>query len=233
MAAPSRLPNGVVNLSATDPLGMMGMLDPTKYIVFFDDFTEPFDTTANWTETATSVGAGTSAVTILDANGGIARITTAANEDDGLFEEWTAGEIFLVESGKKMWIKTRFQVGDATQSDLIIGLHSTDTTPLDATMRFAFISEDGSASVFFNCDDNTTDADSSSVATLADDTWITLAAYYDGKGTIELYADGVKTATMTSVGVPGAEMSVGFGYLNGAAGAETTDIDYILVVRER
>lgn len=233
MAAPTRFPSGVTNVAASDPLGMIGFPDPTKYIVFFDDFTEPFDTTANWTETATSVGTGTSAVTTLDANGGIARITTAANEDDGLFEEWTAGEIFTVTAGKKMWIKTRFQVGDAAQSDLIIGLHSTSTTPLAAALRFAFISEDGSASVFFNCDDNTTDADSSSVATLADDTWIVLAAYYDGKGNIELYADGVKKTTMTGVGVPGAEMSVGFGYLNGAAGAETTDLDYILVVKER
>lgn len=82
-------------------------------------------------------------------------------------------------------------------------------------------------------DDDTTDEDSSTVATLADDTWITVAAYYDGKGTIELYADGSKITTMTDVDVPGAEMAIGFGYLNGAAGAETTDFDYILVAKER
>lgn len=230
MGTPSRFPNGVGTTSRNDALNMLGMPDPTKYHVFFDDFND-FDGNM-WTETAVSEGTGTSAVTVLDADGGQIRITTAANEDDGLWQEWDS-ELFKVEAGKKMWIKTRFQVGDAIQSDLIVGLHSTSTTPLAATHRFAFVSEDGSASVFFNVDDNTTDADSSSVATLADDTYIVLAAYYDGKGNIELYADNVKITTMTGVSVPSGELAVGFGYLNGAAGAETTDFDYILVVKER
>ena len=231
MASPTRFPSGVTNVASTNPLGMLGFPDPTKYHVWFDDF-DRLPTDTDWTLTATSAGTGTSAITIADADGGVARITTAANENDGIFAEWDA-ETFKVESGKKMWIKARLQVGDAIQSDLIVGLHSTDTTPLDATHRFAFISEDGSASVFFNVDDNTTDADSSSVATLADDTYITLAAYYDGKGTIELFADDVKITTMSDVDVPSGELAVGFGYLNGAAGAETTDFDYILVVKER
>lgn len=230
MAAPTRYPNGVTNVAKTDPLGMFGMPDPTKWHVYFNDFDQ--DIPSDWTETATSAGTGTSAAAVTDADGGVLRITTAANEDDGLFIE-SPGESFLIEAGKKAFIKARFQVGDAAQSDLIIGLHSTDTTPLDATLRFAFVSEDGSAALFFNVDDDTTDEDSSTVATLADDTWITVAAYYDGKGTIELYADGSKITTMTDVDVPGAEMAIGFGYLNGAAGAETTDFDYILVAKER
>lgn len=231
MSAPSRFPGGVTNVGSTNPMGQLGMLDPTKFHVWFDDFDE-LPTATNWTLTATSVGAGTSAISLPDADGGLARITTAANDNDGIFAEWD-GETFLVEEGKKLWIKARLQVGDAIQSDLIVGLHSTDTTPLDATLRFAFISEDGSANVFFNVDDNTTDADSTTVATLADDTFIDLAAYYDGKGNIELFANDAKITTMTGVSVPGAEMAVGFGYLNGAAGAETTDFDYLLVVKER
>lgn len=230
MAAPTRFNSGVTNVAQSNPLGMMGMPDPTQFHVWFSDF-DYFDS-SQWTETATSAGTGTSAVTLLDADGGQIRITTAANENDGLFEEWT-GETFLIEEGKATWIKARFQVGDAAQSDLIIGLHSTDTTPLDATLRFAFISEDGSAALFFNVDDDTTDADSSTVATLEDDTWVTVAAYYDGKGSIKLFANDVHVTTMTDVDVPGGEMAVGFGYLNGAAGAETTDIDYLLVVKER
>jgi len=230
MSTPVRYPNGVTNVDKTDDMAKLGMLDPTQFHVWFDDFND-YDS-AMWTETATSVGTGTSAVTVPDADGGVARITTAANEDDGIFVEWDS-EIFKVESGKKTFIKARFQVGDATQSDLIIGLHSTDATPLDATHRFAFISEDGAASLFFNVDDNTTDADSDTVATLADDTWVTVAAYYDGKGTVELFADNAKVATMSDVDVPSGELAVGFGYLNGAAGAETTDIDYIFVAKER
>lgn len=138
-----------------------------------------------------------------------------------------------MDSSKKTWLKTRFQVGDATQSDLIVGLHSTDTTPHDATMRFLFESVDGSAALYFNNDDNTTDSDSSTVATLADDTFVIVGAYYDGAGNIKLYLNDTHVTTMTSMTPPGAEMAVGFGYINGAAGAETTDFDYLFIAQER
>ena len=222
---------GITNASRGSALHGMGQMDPTKYLTFWDDFIhEPLST--EWTITATSGGTGTSAISTPDVNGGIARITTAADENDGLFAQ-TIGETFLLESGKKTWMKTRISVGDAIQSDLIVGLHSTDTTPQDATMRFLFESVDGAAAVYFNNDDNTTDSDSSTVATLEDDTFVTLGAYYDGITTIKLYADDVLKDTMTSITIPGAEMAVGFGYLNGASGAETADIDYIFVAKER
>ncbi len=224
-------PNGITNAARSSSLQEMGQMDPTKYVTFWDDFIhEPFST--EWTITATSIGTGTSAISTPDVNGGIARITTAANENDGLFAQ-TIGETFLLESGKKTWIKTRLSVGDAAQSDWIVGLHSTDTTPQDATMRFLFESVDGAAAVYFNNDNNTTDSDSGTVHTMVDDTFVTLGAYWDGAGNIKLFADDVHITTMTGITVPAAEMAVGFGYLNGAAGAETTDIDYIFVAKER
>ena len=118
-------------------------------------------------------------------------------------------------------------------SSFIIGLHSTDTTPQDATMRFLFESVDGSAALYFNNDNNSDDNDSSTVATLEDDTFVTVGAYYDGNGSIQLFLNDTLVTTMTSQTPPAAEMAVGFGYLNGAAGAETTDIDYIFVCKER
>ena len=96
-----------------------------------------------------------------------------------------------------------------------------------------FESVDGSAALYFNNDNNSADNDSSTVATLEDDTFITVGAYYDGDGNIKLYLNDSHVTTMTSQTPPAAEMAVGFGYLNGAAGAETTDIDYIFVAKER
>ena len=231
MSAPSRFPNGVGTTDSKTSLGMLGMPDPSKFHVFFDDFNSP-PLATEYTLTATSVGAGTSAFSAADVDGGVARITTAANDNDGIFAE-LIGEGFLLEAGKKTWIKTRFQVGNAIQSDMVIGLHSTSATPQAATMRFLFETVDGAAAMYFNVDDNTTDADSGTVVTLANDTWVVLGAYYDGKGNIELFLNDAKVTTMTGVSVPGAEMAVGFGYLNGVAGAETTDLDYLLVVKER
>lgn len=229
MSAPSRFPNGVTNAGPNTAAYMLPFPDPTRWHVYFNDFD---DDLVAWTETATSVGTGTSAAAVADADGGILRITTAANENDGLFLE-SQGESFKIESGKAAFIKARFALGDAIESDFIIGLHSTDTTPQDATLRFLFESVDGSAALYFNVDDNTTDSDSSTVATLADDTFVTVAAYYDGKGTIQLFLNDSKITTMTGVSVPAGEMAIGIGYLNGAAGAETTDIDYILIAKER
>ena len=228
---PTHFTNGVSDVVTGNPLYELGVLDPTKYHTYWDDF----DTTpiaAQWTLTATSAGSGTSAITVPDADGGLARITTAANENDGIYAEWIS-ETFLLESGKKTWMKCRLSVGDAVQSDWLIGLHSTDTTPHDATMRYIFESVDGSANVYFNNDNDTTDSDSSTLVTLTDDTFVTLAAYYDGGTSIQLFVDDALVTTMTGITVPAAEMAVGFGYINGAAGAETADFDYIYVIKER
>ena len=228
---PTHFTNGVSNVAPGNPLYQFGMLDPTKYHIIFDDF-DKLPIAANYTLTAISGGSGTSAITSQDVDGGVARVTTAADELDGIAAEWLS-ESFLMESGKKAFIKTRLSVGDAVQSAWIVGLHSTDTTPRDATMRFLFESVDASAAVYFNSDNNTTDSDSGTIATLSDDTYITLAAYYDGATSIELYANDALVETMTGITVPAAEMALGFGYWNGAAGAETTDFDYVLVAKER
>tara|TARA_R110000787_G_scaffold37078_1_gene94399 strand:- start:110 stop:799 length:690 start_codon:yes stop_codon:yes gene_type:complete len=228
---PTHFQGGVTNAARDGDLSQMGQLDPTKYLTFWDDFIhEPLST--EWTITATSAGTGTSAITTPDTHGGMALITSAANENDGLFAQ-TIGETFLMASGKKAWLKTRLNISDAIQSDWIVGLHSTDTTPQDATMRFLFESVDGAAAVYFNNDNNTTDSDSSTVATMVDATFLTLGAYWDGAGTIKLYADGVHVTTMSDITVPAAEMAVGFGALNGSASVETTNIDYIFVAQER
>jgi hypothetical protein len=228
---PTHFTDGVSNVISSNPLYQFGMLDPTKYHIIFDDF-DKLPIAANYTLTAISGGSGTSAITSQDVDGGVARLTTAADELDGIAAEWLS-ESFLLESGKKTFIKTRLSVGDAVQSAWMVGLHSTDTTPRDATLRVFFESVDASADVYFNIDDNTTDADSSALATLSDDTYITLAAYYDGVTSVELFADDVRITTMTDIGLPGAEMALGFGYWNGAAGAETTDFDYVFIAKER
>lgn len=230
MAAPTRYPNGVTNVASSNPMGMLGFLDPSQQQVYWNDF--HVYTSGDWTETATSVGAGTSASAISDAAGGVVTLTSAANENDGAFYE-SQGESWTITAGKKMWLKIRFKTSDATQSDIIFGLHSTSTTPQTAANRFLFESVDGSAAIYFNSDDNTNDEDSDTVATLADATWIELAAYYDGKGNIELYADGSKITTFTPTTIPTTELALGWGQLNGSASVETLDVDYILVAKER
>ena len=231
---PTHFTNGVSDVIPGNPLYELGRLDPTKYHIIWDDFiTEPFAT--EWTLTVIEAGAGNTLLSTPDEEGGLVRVTTAANENDGIWVQ-TIGETFLMAAGKQTWIKSRIQVGDAIQSDWVIGLHTTSTTPQSATMRFLFESVDGSAVVTFNNDNNTDDTDSAALVTMTDDTFVTLAAYYDGVDNIRLYVNDASVDVMTGITVPAgaaAEMAAGFGYINGAAGAETTDVDYILVVKER
>jgi len=226
MPAPTRYPYGVTNVVKESPLGMIGVPNPFKVAMYANDF--HVYTAGDWTVTAT----GTSPVAVTDADGGVLTITTGAVENDGDFLE-SQGESWTVEAGKKMWLLAKVRLSDATQSDFVFGLHSTSTTPQVAANRFLFEKVDGSAAVYFNSDDNTNDEDSATVATLVDATWVELGAYYDGKGTITLFADGIKKATFTPTTVPTTELALGLGFLSGAAGAKTCDFDYILVAKER
>lgn len=226
MGTPTRFPYGVTNVTKEDPLGLLGAPYPFKYHVYANDF--DVYTAADWTVTAT----GTSPVALSDADGGVLTITTGGTENDGDFLE-AQGESWTVESGKKLWMIARVKMSDATQSDFVFGLHSTSTTPQAAANRFLFEKVDGSAAVYFNSDDNTNDEDSDTVATAVDATWLELAAYWDGKGTVTLYADGAKVTKFTPTTVPTTELALGFGFLTGATAAITLDVDYIMVAKER
>jgi len=226
MSAPTRFPNGVTNASKDGPLAMLPGPNPFKMAMYANDFHTY--TAGDWTVTAT----GTSPVAVSDADGGVLTITTGAVENDGDFLE-SQGESWTVESGKKLWLMAKVRMSDATQSDFVFGLHSTSTTPQAAANRFLFEKVDGATAIYFNSDDNTNDEDSATVATAVDATWVELAAYWDGKGNVELYADGVKKATFTPTTTPTTELALGFGFLSGAAGAKTCDFDYILAAKER
>lgn len=226
MAPPVRYPNGVTNVGKIDPLGMLPILSPFKVACYANDF--HVYTAGDWTVTAT----GTSPVAVSDADGGVLTITTGATENDGDFLE-SQGESWTVETGKQLWLVAKVRMSDATESDFVFGLHSTSTTPQTAANRFLFEKVDGSAAIYFNSDDNTNDEDSATVATAVNATWVELAAHWDGKGNVELYADGVKKATFTPTTAPTTELALGFGFLSGTAGAMTCDFDYVMVAKER
>lgn len=227
MGTPTRYPNGVTTAKVTDDLGSLVILDPTKTHVDFEDFN--VYTAADWIVTAV----GTSPVAGADADGSAITVTTGAIENDG---DWLQrnNEGWIVEAGKKLWLKARVKFDVVDQMDFVFGLHTTSTTPQTATERFLFESVDGSALVYFNVDDNTTDQDSGTVATLVADTWVELAAYWDGKGKVKLYADGVRAADMdVGASIPSGEMALGFGCITGATAAVVMTVDYVMCVKER
>lgn len=224
-------PNGVTNQEVSDILGDMGQLDPTKYHTYFNDFDTY--TAADWTITTTETGAGSASEALTDADGGVLLITNDAADNDADFFN-KVGESFLFEENKKLWFKARFKVSDATQSDFVMGLQITDTTPLAVSDGVYFVKSDGDTKADFVITKDSTATTESEVATIADDTYITLGFYYNGVDKIIYSANGTKVGDAVVTNLPDDEvMTISFGIQNGEAVAKTMSLDYIFVAKER
>lgn len=234
MGAPSRFPSGVTNVDKENPLGMFGAPDPTQFHSFFDDF-DRFNA-SDWTITTTEAGAGSASEALADADGGVLLITNDAADNDADFFQ-KIGESFLMEAGKKAFFKARFKVSDATQSDFIIGLQVTDTTPLDVTDGIYFRKDDGDANLDIVCrkDATTGSTSATAIATVVDNTYLTVAWYFDGVSELKYYVNDIQLGTLdaSSTYLPDTELTVSFGIQNGEAVAKTMSVDYIFAAKAR
>jgi hypothetical protein len=234
MASPVHYPGGVSTARTTAPLGAFGMPDPTAWHVYFNDF-DRF-VVGDWTITTTEAGAGSATEALTDEDGGVLLVTNDAADDDADFFQ-KVGESFLMAAGKKAFFKARFKVSDATQSDVVIGLQVTDTTPLDVTDGIYFLKADGAATIDVICRKNATtgSTSASAIATLVSATYIELAWAYDGRGNLKYYVDGVHKGTLdaSSTYLPDTELTVSFGIQNGEAVAKTMSVDFLFAAKER
>lgn len=227
----TRFPNGVTNVAENDLFCDLAMPDPTQFHTYFNDF----DTYAagDWTVTETSA---TATQALADGDGGWLLLTNST-EDDSLCALQKVGESFLMESGKKAFFKARFKVSDATQSDLVMGLQVTDASPLDATDGIYFIKADGAATVDLVCRKNATTGSNTAtaVATLSDDTFVTLGWYYDGQGSVTYSVNNSVTGSMSASSsfLPDTDLTVSFAIQNGAAAAKTMTVDFIFAAKQR
>lgn len=234
MAAPTRFPAGVTNAAPGSNLGMFGLPDPTSWHVFFDDFDRYVAT--DWAIETTEAGGSSATEALTDADGGVLLVTNDTNDNDADFFQ-KVGESFLMASGKPAAFKCRFATNNATETDIIIGLVVTDTSPLDATDGIYFIKADDAATVACICRKNATTGSTTTgaIATLANDTYITLGWYYDGVSSLRVFVNDEHVATLdaSSSYLPDTELTVTFGIQNGSAGAKTLSLDYIFAAKKR
>lgn len=221
----TRFPNGVTNVSESSIFADFPEPSPTATYSFFTDF---FGYTAGeWVVTETNAGA-TQALTA--GEGGWLLVTNTAADDDLVALQKTPAA-FALTSGKKAWFQARFKVSDATQSDLVIGLQVVDTTPLDVTDGIYFLKADGSASLSVVCRKNATtgSTSASAIATLANDTFVTLAWYYDGSSKVQYAVNGTVLGALdgSSTYLPDTAVTVSFALQNGEAVAKTMTLDWI------
>ena len=71
------------------------------------------------------------------------------------------------------------------------------------------------------------------VATIADDTYFTVGAYWDGVDTLEYFYNNSAVGKSESITQPTAAMAPTFGLQNGSAAAFILSMDFIAVIKER
>lgn len=227
----TQFPGGVGSVAGNSPWTAFRAPLPTQYHTFFDDF-DRFNS-ADWTITTVEAGAGDATEALTDGDGGLLLITNDAADDDSDFFQ-KKGESFRFASGKKLFFESRFKVSDATQSDLVMGLQITDTEPLDVTDGVFFIKSDGAATVTLRVEKDNTATASSTVATMANNTFVRLGFYYNGVDAVFAVVDGAAVARLATTNLPDDEdLTVSFGIQNGEAVAKTMTVDYIFVAKER
>lgn len=231
MSSPTRFPSGVTNVRKDNILGYYGLPDPTSWHTYFNDF----DTFAasDWVITTTEGGAGSASEAVGDIDGGALVVTNDDADNDSDFLQ-LAGESFQFAAGKRVIFKSRFKVSDATQSDFVMGLQITDTTPLAVSDGVFFQKDDGDASLDLHVTKNSTSTDATAIATLSNDTFVEVGFEYDGASSLSYYVDGVKKGTLATTNLPDDEiLTVSFGIQNGEAAAKSMSVDYILSAKER
>lgn len=202
-----------------------------KYIT---DYTrEPVDDQTGlpvcYTCTMTSVGS-TSTVSINDAQGGWLRIAAGSADNDGGNVQ-LKGEMFKLTAGDPLYFSCRVKLDEATQSDFLIGLVTTNTdlsAPIDGVY---FAKADGSAALSFYTEKDDS-ATSTAAATMAAATEYVLSFFWDGTDTVNGYVNTVLVAAHKLTLPDDEELTVSMYYLNGAAqSSKGLDVDYVRVIQ--
>jgi len=224
--------SGVTNVSGDGTLGKLKAPAPHKYHSYFNDF----DTylASDWTITTTEAGSGSATEALADGDGGLLLVTNAAGDNDHDFFQLVK-EGYKYEAGKQLAFNIRFKTSDATQTDIVAGLQLTDTTPLDVTDGIFFLKEDGSTSISFIVEKDSTQSTLTLPNALADDTFMTLGFVFDPKDQkFHVFQDNVLAGTVVNTNAPDdEELTVSFGVQNGEAAAKTMTIDYVGAMKER
>jgi hypothetical protein len=201
------------------------------YSIYFNDFLVAQNYAASdWVVTETDAGA-TEAIA-ADVVGGALLLTNTATDDD-IVQIQSAEEFLKLTSGKRLWLEARFKVSDATQSDLFVGLATTDTTIMAGTTdACGFRKADASTTLVSLTEDNTSET-TNTLVTMADDTYVQVGFYWDGKNKVEFYSGRSLVSTHTSNIEQTNKLALTFCLQNGEGVAKTMTIDYIYVCQER
>ena len=221
---------------AANPQRWLDLWGPNA-VHFVQNFTQlPIDdTTGDPTEYATTVveaGAGDSTIALTPGAGGLAVMTSAANENDGIQIQLN-GEAFLMDDAYPLYCGCRFKVEDADQTDFLFGVCITDTTLLGGMTDGVYVQTvDATAAMTLEIEKDST-ATKIAIGTLTDDTFVIVEFIFDGTN-IDCWVDGTLQTRPVNTNLPDdEELTPSLAMLTGEAVANTVTIDWLRVFQIR
>ena len=258
MPAPRRYTNGVTTVAQSNPLGYYIHPDPTQVHEYMEDFHQfnPMDWIAHRSEAhiAQLATQTNSREQVNDERGGILEVVTTINDDaytflqKGHLETYetgvgagvsttTYGESFALAAGKKVWFKTRLKADDVDACSLKAGLILYDATaPVETAQSDGlwFESADGSTDLdFYTYTSSAATISDTGLNTIADDTYFTVAFYFDGSSNIYYYFNDSLEGSASTSSFPTTQLLPSFGIMNGSAAVSTLSMDYVMASEER
>lgn len=244
MGTPTRFPNGITNVSPASAFASLPFPSPVAYQTYFNDFhTYQAD---DWLVTVVDTDADGLAARTIDATpGGVLNILNNNNAADStqIALGGTGAEPFKVTIGKKFWVGAKFSSTDVDKNFLAIGLASTDTDlqgglPQDVIL---FRVDTADADIDFVISKGASASTTTAIGSLSDyaegtNNLTEVLAYYDGKGSVFLYVDGARVATVdvaTTDYIPDTDMTLVIEAHNSDGAADAMAVDWVLVAIER
>lgn len=230
--------DGAVNRPSTHLQASIPEFDPTLMVDFFDDFHTY--TASDWLVTESNAAA-TQAIAsgVTGANGALLLVNNTAGSGADIQQlqhgaTAVVNESFLMHPNSAIILQARFKIEDADQNNLFIGLSITDTTAIaGATDRIGFHSAAG-ALTFKVCKNSL--ESSVSMATLADDTWINVAAVKaKNSSSFKLYVNDALVGSLDDLTnlCDDELLAVTFGHNTLDAGGDDFHLDYVRVAMTR
>lgn len=233
------LQGGVTNALVGSALATYIGLDPATVHQYFNDF-DVF-TAGDWTNTATH--SPTNA--LVAGNGGILSMLNSSTSADLDQLTLKVATFAFNPANAQVWFKTRFQVDDATNAIVAIGLQNLNTNAFAATDGVWFQKNAAVTTGNFIVSASSTATTSTPTVTLANNTYVDLGFYWNGGGTpgfaglpsgeIYLFANGANIGQVSAANIPAAatNLALTVALENGSAAARTMLVDYILAAVQR
>lgn len=239
MSNPTRFLSGVATVSAATPLGNYPHPDPfhtggtsgLDVVTYANDFFNIGSTTLDWTITGTS-----STFTTTNGVGGVALITPGGTTTTTTVASTGSGFQFV--SGQKFWYVCRIKMSAVSSTKAFsFGLQKGSGATGSATDGLWFTKPASSTSLNLVSEvDGTTTTLVTGVTTVAADTYVDVAFYYDGTDILVYSADAVvarvsaPTIGNTATTLTNELLNVVFNVVPTAT--DTVSIDYVLAAQE-